>query len=81
VNNLVVQITNPSVPFGGVGMSGTGNYHGFFGFRTFSHERNVLVQGPINLVGFFFPPYGRLLQARMRDFLEFLSGSRPKKGA
>ncbi len=79
VNNLVMQITNPNVPFGGVGMSGTGNYHGFFGFRTFSHERNILVQGPVNLAAFFFPPYGSLLQARMRGFLEFVSGSRPKK--
>lgn len=75
VNNLIVQITNPNVPFGGVGMSGTGNYHGRYGFRAFSHERNVLRHGPLNLASFFYPPYRGALQKLMRSFLELLSGS------
>ena len=45
VNHCILQIENLSVPFGGVGMSGTGNYHGIYGFKTFSHERNVMHQG------------------------------------
>ena len=45
VNDLIVQVENPSVPFGGIGMSGTGNYHGHYGFKTFSHERNILNGG------------------------------------
>jgi aldehyde dehydrogenase (NAD+) len=76
VNDLVIQITNPHVPFGGVGMSGTGNYHGFYGFRTFSHERNVLQQGPLNLTSFFYPPYGSRLQEAVRSMLELVTGSR-----
>ena len=46
-----------SVPFGGVGMSGTGNYHGFYGFKTFSHERNVMRQGAFDPLAFLYPPY------------------------
>jgi aldehyde dehydrogenase (NAD+) len=79
VNDLIVQITNSHVPFGGVGMSGTGNYHGFYGFRTFSHERNVLRQGPLNLTSFFYPPYGSRFQERVRFMLELISGSLPRK--
>ena len=57
VNNTIVQIENLNVPFGGVGMSGTGNYHGFYGFKTFSHERNIMEQKGIDAVIFFHPPY------------------------
>jgi len=57
VNTTVVHLTNLDLPFGGVGESGVGNYHGEFGFRTFSHERAVLRQGPLFLLNRFFPPY------------------------
>lgn len=60
VNHTIIQIENLSVPFGGVGMSGTGNYHGIYGFKTFSHERNIMVQSSLmDAVSFFFPPYHR----------------------
>ncbi len=78
VNNLIVQIVNPELPFGGVGMSGTGNYHGYYGFRTFSHERNVMVQGPVNMSGSLVPPYGGAFQARAIAILEALTGMRPR---
>jgi len=70
VNDLIVQIENLNVPFGGIGMSGTGNYHGFFGFKTFSHERNYMRQGALNMTSSFYPPYGRASQARMKGMLE-----------
>lgn len=57
VNHCILQIENLSMPFGGVGMSGTGNYHGFYGFKTFSHERNVMHQGVFDPMQFFYPPY------------------------
>ena len=57
VNHCILQIENLSEPFGGVGMSGTGNYHGIYGFKTFSHERNVMFQGAIDSMQFFYPPY------------------------
>lgn len=57
VNHCILQIENLSVPFGGVGMSGTGNYHGIYGFKTFSHERNVMRQGAFDPLSFLYPPY------------------------
>jgi aldehyde dehydrogenase (NAD+) len=70
VNDLIVQIENLNVPFGGIGMSGTGNYHGYFGFKAFSHERNYMRQGPVNLTSRFYPPYGGQAQERMKGMLE-----------
>ena len=61
VNNTIIQIENLDMPFGGVGMSGTGNYHGFYGFKTFSHERNIMHQKFFDVVQFFHPPYGKNL--------------------
>ncbi|QRK12122.1 aldehyde dehydrogenase family protein [Archangium violaceum] len=57
VNTAVVHLSNAELPFGGVGESGMGNYHGEYGFRTFSHERAVLRQGPLSLLSTLFPPY------------------------
>lgn len=57
VNHCILQIANQSVPFGGVGMSGTGNYHGIYGFKTFSHERNVMRQSALDTMTFLYPPY------------------------
>ena len=57
VNHCILQIENLSVPFGGVGMSGTGNYHGIYGFKTFSHERNVMRQSALDTMQFLYPPY------------------------
>ncbi len=56
-NHCILQIENLSVPFGGVGMSGTGNYHGIYGFKTFSHERNVMHQGAFDPLSCLYPPY------------------------
>jgi aldehyde dehydrogenase (NAD+) len=57
VNTTVVHFSHSELPFGGVGESGVGNYHGEYGFRTFSHERSVLRQGPVSFLHYFFPPY------------------------
>ena len=57
VNHCILQIANQSVPFGGVGMSGTGYYHGIYGFKTFSHERNVMRQSALDTMTFLYPPY------------------------
>jgi aldehyde dehydrogenase (NAD+) len=72
VNDLIVQIENLDVPFGGIGMSGTGNYHGRYGFRTFSHERNYMRQGKMNMTKAFYPPYGGGMQRRMKKMVEAL---------
>ncbi|MEW6422125.1 MAG: aldehyde dehydrogenase family protein [Deinococcota bacterium] len=59
VNGTVVHLSNPYLPFGGVGPSGMGRYHGEYGFRTFSHERAVLREGRASGIRFLYPPYGR----------------------
>jgi aldehyde dehydrogenase (NAD+) len=78
INDLIVQIENLNVPFGGIGMSGTGNYHGLFGFKTFSHERNYMRMGKPNLVTRLYPPYGNRAQALMKGLLERVAGMAKK---
>ena len=60
-NDVVMQVGVPELPFGGVGASGMGAYHGQAGFDTFSHRRSVL-RRPFALdLPFRYPPYaGRL---------------------
>jgi aldehyde dehydrogenase (NAD+) len=57
INQVIIHLANPNLPFGGVGHSGMGSYHGEFGFKTFSHERAVLNQGRFTLMNLYFPPY------------------------
>lgn len=42
INEAIMHISNPNLPFGGVGQSGMGSYHGEAGFRTFSHYKSIL---------------------------------------
>lgn len=60
VNDVIFHIAHEDLPFGGVGPSGMGSYHGFDGFRTFSHGKSVYTQPRIDLVGMagLRPPYG-----------------------
>ncbi|MBI3555541.1 MAG: aldehyde dehydrogenase family protein [Deltaproteobacteria bacterium] len=57
VNQAILHLANPNLPFGGTGHSGVGSYHGVFGFRAFSHERAVLRQGRIDTFKMLYPPY------------------------
>ncbi len=68
VNDTLYHITQHGLPFGGVGASGMGGYHGEAGFRTFSHLKPVFRQARLNGVGLFNPPYG----ARFKRMLELL---------
>jgi aldehyde dehydrogenase (NAD+) len=63
VNNAVVHLANPDLPFGGVGASGMGSYHGIHGFRAFSHQRAVLVQTMPSLLKLLYPPYSGKMRA------------------
>lgn len=64
VNNCIVHLANPDLPFGGIGASGQGSYHGWFGFRTLSHERAVMEQGSPATIKLFYPPYtARVMKA------------------
>ena len=72
INNVLLHLANPHLPFGGVGFSGMGSYHGFFGFKTFSHERAILKQSRLNIVEFFFPPYQTWFKRAALKLLRFL---------
>jgi aldehyde dehydrogenase (NAD+) len=57
VNHTLLHLTVPSLPFGGVGSSGMGAYHGMATFETFSHRKSVLVKPTWLDPWFFYPPY------------------------
>ena len=57
VNDTISHIINPNLPFGGVGCSGTGKYHGKYGFLEFSHERSVLKRSSRICVRLSYPPF------------------------
>ena len=60
VNETLFHVVVENLPFGGVGASGIGAYHGEFGFQTFSHRRGVFLQSRINAARFLRPPFGRV---------------------
>ncbi|GAB2591209.1 coniferyl aldehyde dehydrogenase [Dyella jejuensis] len=68
VNDTIYHIAQHGLPFGGIGPSGMGGYHGEAGFRTFSHLKPVFRQARFNGTGLFNPPYGK----RFRQMLELL---------
>ncbi len=60
VNDVVMQVAQEDLPFGGIGASGMGSYHGLEGFKTFSHTKSIYRQTKINFakLGGLMPPYG-----------------------
>lgn len=60
INDTILHLTNPSVPFGGVGYSGMGAYHGYHSFKTFTHEKTIFVSNKKELP-FRYPPYNKAL--------------------
>lgn len=54
INHLVLHLANHHLPFGGLGMSGTGAYHGKWGFEELSHKKAVFKAGPIDSVKLFY---------------------------
>lgn len=62
LNDTMLHITQENLPFGGVGASGMGQYHGHEGFRTFSKLKPVFLQSRLNGMSMFNPPYGRLME-------------------
>lgn len=68
INDCLMHFTQENLPFGGIGHSGMGAYHGRTGFETFSHARSVLQPLPNPLKALQDPPYGKLL-ARAMDML------------
>jgi len=59
LNDTVSHVGVDDLPFGGIGPSGMGHYHGPEGFRTFSKAKGVYKKGKLNLTKHILPPYGR----------------------
>ena len=57
INDVVMHLVNENVPFGGVGHSGIGNYHGEYGFDCFSHQKTVLKKPASIENNIKYPPY------------------------
>ena len=68
VNETLMHIAQEELPFGGIGPSGMGHYHGRHGFETFSKMTPVFLQSRLNGMGLFMPPYG----PTMRRVLELM---------
>lgn len=62
VNDTLLHIAQDSLPFGGVGASGMGHYHGRWGFDTFSKLKPVFYQSRFNGMALFLPPYSPLMR-------------------
>jgi coniferyl-aldehyde dehydrogenase len=65
VNDVVMHVSMEDLPFGGVGPSGMGAYHGIDGFRTFSHAKAVFQQAKMDITAMMRPPYGEKIQKMM----------------
>ncbi len=63
VNSAAVHGALPTLPFGGIGQSGSGRHHGIEGFREFSNLRGVFIRGEGDMIEAFAPPYGPTAQA------------------
>lgn len=57
INDCMIQVINPRLPFGGVGSSGLGNYHGKFSFQTFSHAKSIYKKTWLYDMSVEYPPY------------------------
>jgi aldehyde dehydrogenase (NAD+) len=69
VNHTMIHFYQLELPFGGVGHSGVGKGHGFYGFEAFSSPRGVLDQRlPFSAIELLFPPYGGKLKQKLIDF-------------
>ena len=66
VNDVFFHVGPDSLPFGGVGASGMGAYHGEAGFRTFTHDKAVFRQPAFSLLAWLYPPYGRRAERLLR---------------
>jgi coniferyl-aldehyde dehydrogenase len=68
VNDALFHVAQHDLPFGGVGASGMGHYHGYEGFVTFSKMRPVFYQASFSAMKFLWPPYGKFA-SKYLDFL------------
>ena len=69
VNDVIFHIAQNNLPFGGIGSSGMGHYHGRAGFETFSKKKGIFLQSRWSSLKFLRPPYGLLADKIIRFLL------------
>lgn len=62
LNDCLLHVAQDDLPFGGIGHSGMGHYHGYEGFLTFSKAKGVFVKQRLNAAKMIYPPYGKAIQ-------------------
>jgi len=62
LNDTMLHVAQDDMPFGGVGPSGMGHYHGHEGFKTFSHAKGTFIKQRFNAARMIYPPYGKTIQ-------------------
>ncbi|HVE77559.1 MAG TPA: coniferyl aldehyde dehydrogenase [Gemmatimonadaceae bacterium] len=69
INDVIYHLAHDNLPFGGVGTSGMGHYHGFDGFETFSKKKGVFFQSRRTPLALFRPPYTDRTRSLIRRML------------
>ena len=69
INDVVIHISNHNLPFGGVGNSGIGGYHGKYSFETFSHRKSIVKSSGKFDIPLRYAPYGTLKYHLLKRFL------------
>jgi aldehyde dehydrogenase (NAD+) len=62
INTTIMHIANPNLPFGGIGASGMGHYHGRWSFEAFSHKKSILNKSLMFDIKLIYPPFGDKLK-------------------
>lgn len=69
INEALIQVGVDDLPFGGIGQSGMGHYHGHEGFLTLSKAKSVMSKGRLNSMIFMYPPYGGAIHKWLMKWL------------
>ncbi|WP_040854405.1 coniferyl aldehyde dehydrogenase [Phyllobacterium sp. YR531] len=69
INNTLMHFAQDDLPFGGVGPSGMGAYHGIEGFRSMSHAKGIFIQGKWNLTSLLRAPFGNIANLALKVML------------
>ncbi len=72
INDTIIQFTNHKLPFGGVGESGIGAYHGKYSFKTFTHQKSIVKKGNWLDLPLRYAPYKGKLK-HIRKLINFLN--------
>lgn len=69
INDCIMHVASSNLPFGGIGNSGMGKYHGYYSFQTFSHEKGILLSKRLMADRFRFPPFTQKKLTSLRKLL------------